>query len=258
MELQYFSDCNNGINITPENSSLERISFQYIILENGHKQRIDATGKEVLITLLSGMVTVYIGNTQYSLGPRKDVFSQASYSLYIGDSLGMDIIAQNNAECVVSSAMRQQTNPTRLIAPQHLSMRTVGQGTYARQVHDILKEEDTGAMLLAGETFNEPGKWSSFPPHKHDQDNYPVETQLEELYFFKVNPADKFGIIRLYGTHDGVLHEKTITVKNNSVTVMPFGYHPVCALPDTQLYYYWVLAGKIRKLRYTVDPLFLQ
>jgi len=33
------------------------------------------------------------------------------------------------------------------------------------------------------------GHWSSYPPHKHDQDDRPNETYLEETYYHRTNPA---------------------------------------------------------------------
>ena len=61
-------------------------------------------------------------------------------------------------------------------------------------------------FLLVGETISEPGNWSSFPPHKHDNDNLPHETALEELYFFRFQPNRGFGFQRVY-TEDRSLDE---------------------------------------------------
>ena len=54
--------------------------------------------------------------------------------------------------------------------------------------------------LMVGETFNPAGNWSSFPPHKHDGRN--GEPKLEEVYYFRIDPAQGFGHQVLY-TNDG-------------------------------------------------------
>jgi len=37
--------------------------------------------------------------------------------------------------------------------------------------------------LMVGETVNRPGCWSSFPPHKHDEDRPREEVAMEEVFF---------------------------------------------------------------------------
>ena len=58
----------------------------------------------------------------------------------------------------------------------------------------------TCKRLMVGETFNPPGNWSSYPPHKHDgKDGEPT---LEEVYYFTIDPPQGFGQQILY-TNDG-------------------------------------------------------
>jgi len=40
--------------------------------------------------------------------------------------------------------------------------------------------------LIACEVLTPSGNWSSYPPHKHDEDRPGVETPLEEIYYFEV------------------------------------------------------------------------
>ena len=42
--------------------------------------------------------------------------------------------------------------------------------------------------LIACEVITPAGNWSSYPPHKHDQDR-PGETVLEEIYYFEIAPG---------------------------------------------------------------------
>ena len=104
--------------------------------------------------------------------------------------------------------------------------------------------------LIMGETINPKGNWSSYPPHKHDTDNLPYESKLEEIYFFKVNPEKGFGFQRIYSEN----FDKVFVIKNNTIITIPFGYHPVVAIPSCEIYYMWVLAGKKRILKSTEDP----
>ena len=88
------------------------------------------------------------------------------------------------------------------------------------------------------------GNWSSYPPHKHDLDNLPEESFLEETYYHRINPPQGFAFQRVY-TDDGSLDE-TMTVHNHGVVMVPQGYHPVGAPHGYDLYYLNVMAGPKR------------
>jgi 5-deoxy-glucuronate isomerase len=72
-----------------------------------------------------------------------------------------------------------------------------GAANYSRNFHQILVEsvqpQFAAKRLIAGETYTPSGNWSTYPPHKHEVDDLPREAFHEEMYFFKVDPADGFG-----------------------------------------------------------------
>jgi 5-deoxy-glucuronate isomerase len=124
-----------------------------------------------------------------------------------------------------------------------------GRDIYAREVHDIFVTDGHAQRLMVGETFNPPGHWSSFPPHKHDgRDGEPV---LEEVYYFRIAPPQGFGQQMLY-TSDGecVAH----VVRDGDAVLLPYGYHPVSSPPGYRLYYLWAMAGAERRLALHEDP----
>ena len=103
--------------------------------------------------------------------------------------------------------------------------------------------------LMVGETFNPPGNWSSYPPHKHDgRDGEPT---LEEMYYFTIDPPQGFGQQILY-TNEG--ESAAHSVKDGDAVLLPYGYHPVAASPGYRLCYLWGMAGEQRKLALHEDP----
>jgi 5-deoxy-glucuronate isomerase len=81
------------------------------------------------------------------------------------------------------------------------------------------------------------GNWSSYPPHKHDEDR-PGESVLEEIYWFEV-AGDGMAYQQVYGT-SAVLAE----VRTGDVVLIPDGWHgPSMAAPGYDLYYLNVMAG---------------
>jgi len=115
-------------------------------------------------------------------------------------------------------------------------------------VHNTFVDDPHARRLMVGDTFNPPGHWSSFPPHKHDgRDGEPA---LEEVYHFRLDPPEGFGIQRLYDAGENAL----FSVEDGDCVLIPRGYHPVAAPPGYRLYYLWVLAGTERRLALHEDP----
>jgi 5-deoxy-glucuronate isomerase len=96
------------------------------------------------------------------------------------------------------------------------------------------------------------GNTSSYPPHKHDSDNLPHESALEEIYYHRINPPQGYAFQRIY-TDDRTLDE-ALTVEDGDVTLVPRGYHPCAALHGYDLYYLNVMAGPRRIWRFHNEP----
>ena len=128
-----------------------------------------------------------------------------------------------------------------------------GKGTNTRYVCDILPHDDpTAAHLLVVEVMTPTSHSSSYPPHKHDQETPPTETQLEETYYHRLNPPQGFAFQRVY-TDDRSLDE-ACAVENHDVVMVPRGYHPVVAPHGYDLYYLNVMAGPNRFWVFKNDP----
>ena len=92
--------------------------------------------------------------------------------------------------------------------------------------------------IIACEVITPAGNWSSYPPHKHDEERDGVETELEEIYYFEVRPrgpagADPVGYQRVYGTDDRPI-DVLAEVRTGDVVLVPHGWHgPAMAAPAT-------------------------
>jgi 5-deoxy-glucuronate isomerase len=93
------------------------------------------------------------------------------------------------------------------------------------------------------------GNWSSYPPHKHDEDR-PGEAVLEEIYYFE---TQGLAYQRVYGPGIDVQAE----ISTGDIVLIPNGYHgPSMAAPGYDLYYLNVLGGpgKERSMAFCDDP----
>ncbi len=110
----------------------------------------------------------------------------------------------------------------------------------------IIGPEGPSQNLLLGETLNPPGNWSGTPAHKHEQARPPDESCHEELYYFKIDKPQGFGIQKFYSPERGV--DELISITDGTVTFMPWGYHQIVAGPGYTLYYLFFLSGQGKKL----------
>ncbi len=128
----------------------------------------------------------------------------------------------------------------------------VGKESWGRTVRTILGPDDAASRLLVGETVhNGTGTWSSFPPHRHDRD-LAEEAKLEEVYYYRIDPADGFAVQLRYDIETD--RQDLRTVRDGDTAAIPAGFHPVVAAPGHNLYYLWILAGEERAMRVFIDP----
>jgi len=147
-----------------------------------------------------------------------------------------------------SATGNNASGPARAILPADLSKETRGKGTNTRYVTNILPEDQPADSLLVVEVITPGGHTSSYPPHKHDQDNLPHESMLEETYYHRLDPPQGFAFQRVY-TDDRSIDE-SMAVENGDVVMVPKGYHPVAACHGYDLYYLNVMAGPKRTWKF--------
>lgn len=224
---------------------------------------------EELIVVEGGRIAVVLGDRDLaSLGNRRTPFEGPGDALYLPPGAEASLRAEVEGARLVRAAAPPPDGPghdgsgsvrkglvPRVIRPADQRIADVGRENWRRQVRTILGPEHEALRLLAGETLNPPGNWSSYPPHKHDVDAPPLETRLEEVYLFRVDPPGGFGVqVRYHGDLDGGSDRSATVVVDGDVAAIPSGYHPVVAAPGYRLYYLWVMAGVGRAMHPHLDP----
>ncbi|RBW69041.1 5-deoxy-glucuronate isomerase [Bacillus taeanensis] len=243
------------LSVTPESAGWEYVGFEVYELKAGETLEKATEDQEVCLVLLSGKASVKTKQANFeNIGKRMNVFEKIPpYSVYVPSDDKYEVEALTDLEIAVCLAPGKGTYEARLIAPEDVGTEDRGSGSMSRKIHNILPEQKPADSLLVVEVFTPEGNWSSYPPHKHDQDNLPQESYLEETYYHKVNPAENgFAIQRVY-TDDRSLDE-TLVVKDSNVVLVPKGYHPVSAPPGYEVYYLNVMAGPTRTWQFHNDP----
>ena len=241
--------------ITPQSAGWRYVGFDLYRLRAGEAVS-DITGSdEIILVMVEGKATVTAAGRDWGiLGDRMNVFERTPpHCLYVPN--GQDWTAQATTDCTIAicKAPGNGGHEARKIGPDGISLTQRGEGTNTRFINNIAMEnEDYADSLLVTEVFTPAGNWSSYPSHRHDEDDFPRITYLEETYYHRVNPANGFGIQRVY-TDDLQLNE-TMAVADGDVVCVPRGHHPCGAPYGFEMYYLNVMAGPRRAWRFIAAP----
>ncbi|MEY5098477.1 MAG: myo-inositol catabolism protein iolB [Pseudomonadota bacterium] len=244
------------VDVTPERAGWTHVGFRALRLGAGESETVATGERELCLVVLTGTVDVTVdGNSHAGLGTRDSVFDPVSpAAVYVPAGKSLVVRASRDAELALCTAPGDgQERAVRVIDPVAMRRSVRGKGTNTRYVCDILPHDDpTAAHLLVVEVLTPASHSSSYPPHKHDVEQPPLETQLEETYYHRLNPPQGFAFQRVY-TDDRSLDE-ACAVEDHDVVMVPRGYHPVVAPHGYDLYYLNVMAGPNRFWVFKNDP----
>ena len=233
------------VDITPESAGWSEASLQVVELKPMQELALETGDTEVMILPLAGGGAVDCGNEAFELAPRASVFDGPADMVYIGTGQSYTICGEGRFAICGARAKRQLSN--RRVAAADVSVELRGTGNCSRQVHNFGTAGVFDAdSLIACEVITPGGNWSSYPAHKHDEET-PVESALEEIYYFEIasgpDGSRGFGYHRVYGT-PGRPIEVLEEVRTGDVVLVPHGYHgPSVAAPGYHMYYLNVMAG---------------
>ncbi len=238
---------------TVERNPFKLLDFHLLVLADGASHAAATGNREVLLVILGGKADVKAGAKTFAgIGGRPNVFSGKPHSVYLPCGTEYTVTARGKLEAALVSAPSELKTDPYAIGPEKIATGVWGAANFSRNYHQILtlagQPDLPAGRLIVGETYTPSGNWSTVPPHKHEKDDLPREAFHEELYFFKVSPADGFGITRYY---NGEVDTGFI-VRDNSILMAPNGYHTVVSAPGYTTYYLWALAGT-QRIQATVD-----
>lgn len=241
--------------ITPASAGWGHVGFGLYRLEPGETVAESTWETEVILVLVEGKARIGAGELDFGvLGDRMDVFeAKPPHCVYVPNELDWSATATTACTLAVCTAPGKGGHQAQVIGPEGIARTTRGKGANTRHIFPIAMEErEVADSLLVTEVFTPSGHWSSYPPHRHDEDDFPRMTYLEETYYHRLKPARGFAVQRVF-TEDGSLDE-TMAVGDHDVVLVPKGHHPCAAPYGFELYYLNVMAGPLRKWRFQNHP----
>jgi 5-deoxy-glucuronate isomerase len=227
--------------VTPERAGWRYSGLRVLELSAG-QARTWATGTdEMLVLPLSGSAVVTCEGATFELQGRPDVFSRVSDFCYLPREAAVTVTSSGGGTFAIPSARCANKLPPRYGPAEGVPVELRGAGQASRQVNNFCTPEVFECdKLIAVEVLTPGGNWSSYPPHKHDEERPGEEAELEEIYYFVTRGL---AYQRVYGTADRPV-DVLAEVGTGDAVLIPHGWHgPSIAAPGYDLYYLNVMAG---------------
>lgn len=238
--------------VSPESARWTYVGFEIVALREGTPARRETGDRELCAVVVNGTVDVRSSRGEWlQLGGRLDPWSGMPDAVYLPP--GTSVSFAGDAQLALCWAPAPGGGaPARALPGSEIDVEIRGHGALERRIQPILMSDQEAESLLVVEVVTPAGHWSSYPPHKHDRDNPPTETLLEETYYHRVSPERGFGLQRVY-TEDRSLDE-SLAFSDGDCVLVPRGYHTVSAPPGYDIYYLNVMAGPARLWVVANDP----
>ncbi|MCI5109951.1 MAG: 5-deoxy-glucuronate isomerase [Marivita sp.] len=222
--------------------------FNIVKLKPGETYEYRLEAYETCIVPATGTVTVETaGETFADIGHRgEDVWDGDPEGVYVPTGSGARITARTETEVFIAGAKFATTLQPFAVRKDDLDLVQYGSDDTKthRKIKHILgaNHHDRVGRLLVSELFTVgAGGWSGFPSHKHDTDRLPDETRHDETYNFRFKPDYGSGLqmLQRVDNEPGDAYH----IMNGSTVLIDKGYHPCCALPGYEMYYFTILGG---------------
>jgi 5-deoxy-glucuronate isomerase len=229
--------------ITPKTAGWEYSSLRILELPPGGSAEFDTGPDEMVLLPLSGAIQVFCEGQKIELTGRRSVFSRVSDFAYLPMDAHVMVVSRDGGRFALPGARATRKLPARYGPAEGVSVELRGAGQASRQVNNFCNPQTFDAdKLIAVEVLTPSANWSSYPPHKHDEERE-GEARLEEIYYFEV-AKDGPAYQRVYTSGPGREIDVCAEVHSGDTVLIPYGWHgPSMAVPGYDLYYLNVMAG---------------
>jgi 5-deoxy-glucuronate isomerase len=230
-----------GLVITPESAGWTYSSLRVLDLADGGSHEFDTGEFETIVLPLAGSCAVGCEGERFELRGRDDVFGRVSDFAYVPRDARVTVVGRGRF--ALAGARCESRRSPRYGPAEDVPVELRGAGPASRQVNNFGTPEGFpyAEKLIACEVLTPGGCWSSYPPHKHDEES-PDEAVLEEIYYFEVARGG-MAYQRVYGS-PGRPIDVLAEVRGGDAVLIPHAWHgPSMAPPGHDLYYLNVMAG---------------
>ncbi|MDR0886802.1 MAG: 5-deoxy-glucuronate isomerase [Clostridiales Family XIII bacterium] len=224
-------DLSLGYNKIVTKEAHPQMNMDYGVLKLEAGGTFSETSKgETNYALISGEVEfTFDGQTKTAV--RDNPFHHNPILLRVATGADVQIKAVKDSEVAIVSTDNAHTFASEFIGEEDLLQASElrGEGLMrdastrvVRTYYDRSNKPETNFFL--GEVVSYPGKWSSFPPHRH------VEP---EIYYYRFLPEDGYGL--------GEFGNDAYKIQNGDTQIMVGDSHSQCTTPGYAEWYLWII-----------------
>ncbi|UUU22218.1 5-deoxy-glucuronate isomerase [Streptomyces sp. DSM 40750] len=242
------------VDIDPKRAGWTHSSLRIVELGPDGTHTFTTGDSEWIVLSLNGGCTVHVSgesgepggeeDAEFQILGRESVFAGVSDFVYAPRDARVQIASGAGGRFALAGAKCERRLPARYGPAPEVPVEDRGSGDCARQVRNFASADAFECdKLITVEVITPGGNWSSYPPHKHDENRPGEETELEEIYYFEIEGPNGFGYQRVFPSREGgsdILAE----VRSGDAVLVPDGWHgPSIAQPGHSMYYLNVMAG---------------
>jgi len=199
------------------------------VIQKGKTEALFENNKETAILLLEGEIRLEWNGISKTI-KRSSVFEENPWCLHVPSGTKVTINALTASEVLVQKTENERSFAAKLYTPDDCESTNAGEGlwdgTAERVIRTIFDYNNAPySNLVIGEVISYPGRWSSYPPHHHDQ---------PEVYYYRFNKPQGFGC--------AMVGPEAYRIENNSFITIPGRLdHPQATAPGYAMYFCWMI-----------------
>ncbi len=185
--------------------------------------------KEMAVLLLEGGLS-FSWDKEQAEGFRRNVFEDMPFCLHVPANTAIVCKAHGRARFLVQKAMNGNHFAPVLYKQEDFSEVRAGEGfmenTATRLIRTIFDYQSAPySQMVLGEVIAQQGRWSSYPPHYHDQ---------PEVYYYQFDKPQGFGC--------AMIGDAAYKIHDHSYIAIEGGYsHPQATAPGYKMYFCWMI-----------------
>ncbi|WP_329217576.1 5-deoxy-glucuronate isomerase [Streptomyces sp. NBC_01485] len=247
------ADGDHVLDIDPERAGWTHSSLRIVELAPGGTHTFATGDSEWIVLPLEGGCIVQTDGEEFQLLGRETVFASVSDFAYVPRDARATIASGAGGRFALAGAKCERQLPARYGPAPEVPVEERGSGACTRLVRNFASASAFECdKLIAVEVITPGGNWSSYPPHKHDENRPGEEAELEEIYYFEIDGPNGFGYQRVSPSREGG-SEVLAEVRSGDAVLVPDGWHgPSIAQPGHAMYYLNVMAGPGEKREWRI------
>ncbi len=199
-------------------------------LKSGETLEIYEEKNECAVLLLAGKGNFKVGDNIDENCQRKNPFEKKPYAVHFSKQTKAVITALEESKVIVQKTDNDKTWNAVFYNPENCLYQEFGKGQWDGAGHRIVStmfdlDNAPYSNMVMGEVFNQPGRWSSYPPHHHPQ---------PELYYYQFDRDEGFGV----GFEGDTPYKK---MSGDCLCIRGGNAHQQVTAPGYEMYYVWLI-----------------